>query len=275
MADPDSKTEEEKIQAMLQQSSDQWDEQQDQFPVASSQPPVRSPQQFRNPMMGVPPGFNPMLNFAMMNPQLQFQMMMQQQMQQMQQTRPAMGGQSTIPPETQKPPVGYVCFKCRQPGHWIYYCPNVPKGQFVPRPGMNGSNQPQRVGVSGSTMQETQKRQKPTELTCRICGSLMRDAVLVPCCGKSFCKECTYNGIFKVLSILLVHLGRRMLWRLHSCSLLRLPLLVSSSCILISLSEGLNGDTELGGVACQEGFLSEDIRTACFLPIMLLLFYLG
>lgn len=23
-------------------------------------------------------------------------------------------------------------------GHWIYYCPNVPKGQFVQRPGMNG-----------------------------------------------------------------------------------------------------------------------------------------
>lgn len=35
--------------------------------------------------------------------------------------------------------------------------------------------------------------QKPTELTCRICGKLMSDAVLVPCCGKSFCKECTYH----------------------------------------------------------------------------------
>lgn len=42
---------------------------------------------------------------------------------------------SNIPPETQTPPSGYVCFKCSQPGHWIYYCPNVPKGQFVQRAG--------------------------------------------------------------------------------------------------------------------------------------------
>jgi hypothetical protein len=45
----------------------------------------------------------------------------------------AAGPPSNIPPESQKPPTGYVCFKCGQPGHWIYYCPNVPKGQFVQR----------------------------------------------------------------------------------------------------------------------------------------------
>ncbi|KAI7860396.1 hypothetical protein BDC45DRAFT_101269 [Circinella umbellata] len=148
-------------------------------------------------MMSGPPGFNPMMNLAMLNPQMQFQqMMMQQQMQQHMQrsnnantnttnsgnmTNPA--NQSTIPPESQKPPVGYVCFKCRQPGHWIYYCPNVPKGQFVPRPGMNGSQSVQQ--------EETPSlKEKPSELTCRICENLMKDAVLVPCCGKSFCKEC-------------------------------------------------------------------------------------
>ncbi|KAI9252279.1 hypothetical protein BDA99DRAFT_520608 [Phascolomyces articulosus] len=157
-------------------------------------------------MMSGPPGFNPMMNLAMLNPQLQFQqMMMQQQMQHMQRSsnnnasnsnnnnnnnnssNNNAANQSTIPPESQKPPVGYVCFKCRQPGHWIYYCPNVPKGQFVPRPGMNGSpsTQQQRDPVS--------MKEKPVELTCRICGNLMKDAVLVPCCGKSFCKECTYN----------------------------------------------------------------------------------
>ncbi|KAI8141403.1 hypothetical protein BJV82DRAFT_175248 [Fennellomyces sp. T-0311] len=186
MSEHDSKSEEERIQAMLQQSSDQWDEQQDQLPSNSNASPkqhMRSPQPFPNPMMNAPPGFNPMMNFAMLNPQLQFQqMMMQQQMQQMHQPRQAMG-QSNIPPETQKPPVGYVCFKCRQPGHWIYYCPNVPKGQFVPRPDMNGSQQAQQHDASSA-------KQKPSELTCRICGKLMKDAVLVPCCGKSFCKEC-------------------------------------------------------------------------------------
>jgi hypothetical protein len=34
--------------------------------------------------------------------------------------------------------------------------------------------------------------QKPQELSCMICEKLMTDAVLLPCCGKSFCKECTY-----------------------------------------------------------------------------------
>lgn len=47
------------------------------------------------------------------------------------------------------------------------------------------------------SVQEGHKKQKPNELTCRICGNLMKDAVLVPCCGKSFCKECTYIGIPK------------------------------------------------------------------------------
>lgn len=50
------------------------------------------------------------------------------------------------------------------------------------------------------SVQEGHKKQKPNELTCRICGNLMKDAVLVPCCGKSFCKECTY-GISKFIII--------------------------------------------------------------------------
>lgn len=30
----------------------------------------------------------------------------------------------------------------------------------------------------------------PQELVCGICGSLMKDAVVIPCCGNSFCDEC-------------------------------------------------------------------------------------
>ncbi|PIK55908.1 E3 ubiquitin-protein ligase RBBP6 [Apostichopus japonicus] len=30
----------------------------------------------------------------------------------------------------------------------------------------------------------------PQELVCVICGLLMKDAVVIPCCGKSFCDEC-------------------------------------------------------------------------------------
>lgn len=104
--------------------------------TASPKQPGRSPQTFRNPMIPtMPSGFNPMMNMAMLNPQLQFQLMMQQQMQQMQQTKAT---QSNIPPETQKPPVGYVCFKCRQPGNksdmLCLFCTMTLIGVSFPRP---------------------------------------------------------------------------------------------------------------------------------------------
>ena len=41
--------------------------------------------------------------------------------------------------------------------------------------------------------------QKPQELTCMICDKLMTDAVVVPCCGKSFCKECRYRQLWGYL----------------------------------------------------------------------------
>lgn len=80
------------------------------------------------------------MGMRMLNPYQRFQQiwfMQQLQRQQLQrQMAAATTGNSTatnIPPESQKPPSGYVCYKCGQPGHWIYYCPNVPRGQFVPR----------------------------------------------------------------------------------------------------------------------------------------------
>lgn len=32
-----------------------------------------------------------------------------------------------------------------------------------------------------------------------ICNKLMTEAVVIACCGKSFCKECTYIIIFSLL----------------------------------------------------------------------------
>lgn len=93
---------------------------------------------FNGPM---PSGnFDNGMGMRMLNPYQRFQQiwfMQQLQRQQLQrQMAAATTGNSTatnIPPESQKPPSGYVCYKCGQPGHWIYYCPNVPRGQFVPR----------------------------------------------------------------------------------------------------------------------------------------------
>ena len=30
----------------------------------------------------------------------------------------------------------------------------------------------------------------PDELKCSICSELMKDAVIIQCCGESFCDEC-------------------------------------------------------------------------------------
>lgn len=30
----------------------------------------------------------------------------------------------------------------------------------------------------------------PPELVCRLCEGLIRDAVIIPCCGENYCDEC-------------------------------------------------------------------------------------
>ncbi|CAO3586053.1 unnamed protein product [Absidia cylindrospora] len=145
--------------------------------------------------------FDPMMamnmNMGMMNP-LQFQLMTMQQagmprpqhpqqqknfhhqQQQQQQQRPS---------ESQAPPPGYVCHKCGQAGHWIYYCPNVPKGQYVPR--QNNASQSAPIPAL------TEADLTPDELVCTICNELFRSASISLCCGKSFCEECIVNTLDK------------------------------------------------------------------------------
>ncbi|KAJ2955968.1 hypothetical protein NQZ79_g8108 [Umbelopsis isabellina] len=146
MADQDMRTEDEKIQAMFEQNTEMWS------PPKEDKNPA-SPQTDRNqnsPINKMNDGgngqdmFNPMMAMNLNNPmmyqqqqqqQLQMQQFMMQQMQQNQHTQPGMQSgmrqQGQLPPESQPPPAGYVCYKCNQPGHWIYYCPNVPKGVHV------------------------------------------------------------------------------------------------------------------------------------------------
>ncbi len=36
----------------------------------------------------------------------------------------------------------------------------------------------------------SQKVETPPELICAICKELMKDAVIIPCCGESYCYDC-------------------------------------------------------------------------------------
>lgn len=36
------------------------------------------------------------------------------------------------------------------------------------------------------------KRPVPKELKCGLCGDLAKDAVVIPCCGISYCDDCKF-----------------------------------------------------------------------------------
>uniref|UniRef100_A0A183C6S2 Amidase domain-containing protein n=1 Tax=Globodera pallida TaxID=36090 RepID=A0A183C6S2_GLOPA len=124
---------------------------------------------------------------------------------------------------TGPPPATYVCNRCGQPGHWYKSCPllNVrrtagitmdelmethrddplamihPSGKFV-KPIMHHQARMQRKyepfpgqpDESRSPGQSATTTAVPEQFRCRLCGGILRDAVLSACCGHSFCAEC-------------------------------------------------------------------------------------
>ena len=48
-----------------------------------------------------------------------------------------------------------------------------------------------------------EKPEIPEDLLCNICKDLLTDAVMIPCCGNSFCDECNFKNfsIFIVIRI--------------------------------------------------------------------------
>ncbi|XBI29530.1 hypothetical protein VPH35_053498 [Triticum aestivum] len=80
------------------------------------------------------------------------------------------------------PPAGYVCHRCRIPGHFIQHCPTNGDSRFdfgrapVPAPG---------------PADESNDDGFPADLHCRICKEVMADAVVASkCCFNSFCDRC-------------------------------------------------------------------------------------
>lgn len=89
------------------------------------------------------------------------------------------------------PPAGYVCHRCRVPGHFIQHCPTNGDPRFdIPRvaPTPASSPAPAESGESGGVI--------PAELYCKICRNVMADAVLASkCCFDSFCDRCIRDHI--------------------------------------------------------------------------------
>lgn len=111
-------------------------------------------------------------------------------------------------------PASYRCYKCHKGGHWIKNCPVVP-GKDAANPHFhnhfkNKHDAPKRTtGIPRTFIREPEteapsqssqnqtielKEEIPEDLICSICKDIFVDAVMIPCCGSSFCDECKLNS---------------------------------------------------------------------------------
>ena len=57
-----------------------------------------------------------------------------------------------------------------------------------------GSNAQKEGKVKGADASVPPREvEVPEELICKLCKELFKDAVVIPCCGDSFCDECKYG----------------------------------------------------------------------------------
>lgn len=103
--------------------------------------------------------------------------------------------------QTGEVPSTYRCHKCQKMGHWIKNCPlnthhdtphtEIKRNTGIPRSFINAAgNSPANEPIILPPMEK--KQEIPDDLICSICKDLFTDAVMIPCCGSSFCDECRF-----------------------------------------------------------------------------------
>lgn len=115
-----------------------------------------------------------------------------------------MRGQS----QTGEVPVSYRCYKCQKTGHWIKNCPlnvhhephhEVKRSTGIPRSFIEAGHTGAQIPEPPNTPPAIEKKQEvPEDLICSICKDLFTDAVMIPCCGSSFCDECKQQFLARV-----------------------------------------------------------------------------
>lgn len=110
--------------------------------------------------------------------------------------------------QTGEVPPNYRCHRCQKPGHWIKNCPSNPPGNFhyknkpeskkmtgIPRTFRD--NPQEQMKDNDQLLEMEEKREIPEDLICAICKGIFRDAVMIPCCGSSFCDECVRTALLE------------------------------------------------------------------------------
>ncbi|GLJ17719.1 hypothetical protein SUGI_0309190 [Cryptomeria japonica] len=125
--------------------------------------------------------------------------------------------------ERKTPPQGYVCHRCKVPGHFIQHCPTngdpnfdikrvkpptgIPKSMLVANPDGSYALPSGAVAVLRPNEAAFEKEVEglpsgrsvgdlPPELHCPLCKEVMKDAVLTSkCCFKSYCDKCIRDYI--------------------------------------------------------------------------------
>ncbi|XP_038995870.1 E3 ubiquitin ligase PQT3-like isoform X2 [Hibiscus syriacus] len=125
------------------------------------------------------------------------------------------------------PPQGYVCHRCKVPGHFIQHCPTngdpnydikrvkpptgIPKSMLMATPDGSYALPSGAVAVLKPNEAAFEKEIEglpstrsvgdfPPELHCPLCKEVMKDAVLTSkCCFKSFCDKCIRDYIITTL----------------------------------------------------------------------------
>ena len=66
---------------------------------------------------------------------------------------------------------------------------DVKRNTGIPRSFIDAQNDPSTIQPVPIVIME-KKQEIPEDLICSICKDLFTDAVMIPCCGSSFCDEC-------------------------------------------------------------------------------------
>ncbi|KAM7344459.1 something that sticks like glue [Cochliomyia hominivorax] len=107
--------------------------------------------------------------------------------------------------QTGEVPSTYRCNKCKKGGHWIKNCPYTISKEHtvekrttgIPKSFRDKDDRALMIESQEPVVEEDKKQEIPEDLICSICNDLFVDAVMIPCCGSSFCDDCVRTALLE------------------------------------------------------------------------------